>query len=208
MVASAGSDGGRFADDAVVQLRVRIRECREEDLEALEWFGAYRLHRGIARRTFEEQRCGRALMLVLEANGHASGQAWIDFGRRRGVIWAVRVLPCLQNLGLGSRLAGACEARLVARGVAEAEVSVERGNAGALRFWEGRGYRTVGEHRWVELLGDGGDGGAAMRLDQWVLRRGLTHDGAGGSDGAGGLGRRDRADRDSLDDRQREPTRI
>jgi ribosomal protein S18 acetylase RimI-like enzyme len=128
-----------------VCLDVVIRPCREEDLPALEWFGLFAPHRPLIRRTFEQQARGEAVMLVAEANGEPSGQLWVDLERRKlervGVVWAVRVLPCLQGLGIGTRLLDAAEALLLDLGFAWCELSVETDNPAGRAYYQRLGYR-------------------------------------------------------------------
>lgn len=160
-----------------VRLPVAIRPCRREDLPTLEWFGLFTPQRRILLDTFERHERGEAVMLVAEANGVASGQAWIDPTRRErdatGVIWAVRVFPCLQRLGIGARLMDAAEWILRARGFERVEVTVQKHNTGARRFYERRGYRVEGEVR-DELRYVTPDGLRVREpMDQWVMRKDL-----------------------------------
>jgi ribosomal protein S18 acetylase RimI-like enzyme len=136
-------------DSFPVRLDVVIRPCREADLPALEWFGLFAPHRQMIRRVFEQQRRGEALMLVVEANGEPSGQLWIDLRRgdedgQVGEIWAVRVLPCLQRRGIGTRLVAVAEALLRERGFARAQLRVETDNPAARRLYERLGYALAG----------------------------------------------------------------
>jgi ribosomal protein S18 acetylase RimI-like enzyme len=135
-------------DTFSVRVDVVIRPCAEADLPALEWFGLFASDRPLVRRIFIQHLRGDAVMLVVQANGEVSGQLWIEFAgehaERTGVIWAVRVLPCLQRLGIGARLIGAAEGILLERGFERVELSVETGNASARRLYERLGYRTVG----------------------------------------------------------------
>lgn len=132
-----------------VQLDVTIRPCREADLPALEWFGLFAAHRPLIRQVFEAHRQGRALMLVAEANGEASGQLWVELARTDGcaVLWALRVLPCLQRRGIGARLIAAAESQLRQRGFTRAEIAVETDNPGARALYERLGYKLAGTRR-------------------------------------------------------------
>ncbi len=160
-----------------LSLRVAIRPCRAEDLPTLEWWGLFAPARTLIRHIFERQERGLALMLVAEANGVASGQAWLDFSRRdvdaTGVIWAVRVFPCLQGLGLGTRLMDAAEAILHELGFRRAELTVERSNPAARRFHERLGYREV-EAGPASLAALSPPGSPPPAEDsQWLLRKPL-----------------------------------
>jgi ribosomal protein S18 acetylase RimI-like enzyme len=127
-----------------VATTVRIRFCREEDLPTLEWFGLFESHRELIRSTFEMQRRNEAAMLVAEVNGVASGQAWLDFARRDdegvAVLWAVRVFPSLQNMGIGARMVAAAEQACRENGCTQVEISVRHDNPSARRFYERIGY--------------------------------------------------------------------
>lgn len=146
-----------------VTTTVRIRSCREEDLPTLEWFGLFESHRELIRSTFEMHCRDEAAMLVAEVNGVASGQAWLDFSRRDdegiGVLWAVRVFPCLQNLGIGARLMAAAEQVCRENRCTTVEVSVSHDNPSARRLYERIGYRPSD---------------SAPQLGHWILRKTLT----------------------------------
>lgn len=163
---------------AGVRLDFAIRPCREPDLEALEWMGLHTPHREIIRNAFERHRRGDEVMLVADANGFPIGQVWVDLVRKRhrgtALLWAVRVFPPLQNLGIGRELLAAAEAVIRARGLARAELGVERANPDARRFYERAGYRLAG--RAVDSYTYVTPQGVPTRvpLDQWVLVKDLA----------------------------------
>ena len=130
-------------------LPVVIRRCLREDLPTLEWFGLFAPHRELIQNVFAEQDRGEALMLVAEVNGVAAGQVWIDFLHGRtvgtGILWAMRVFPCLQRRGLGGRLLAGAEDVLHFKGFTRAEVAVEPENAAAQAFYTRHGYQRVTE---------------------------------------------------------------
>ncbi len=132
-----------------IAVNVAIRPCALEDLPHLEWFGLFTPHREIIHSAFKRHERGENLMLVAEANHFPVGQVWIDLARKGaesiGVIWAMRVIPGLQNLGIGTHLLTAAEQVLRNRGYARAEVSVEKNNTGARRLYERQGYHMVNE---------------------------------------------------------------
>ncbi len=131
-----------------VSLEVVIRPCRRQDLPALDWFGLFARQRPLIRSMFRRHRQGKSIMLVVEANGAVSGQAWVDLDRYPGrpvaVLWALRVLPCLQKLGIGSRLVAACEEEARRRGYRVMELAIDADNPGALRLYHRLGYRPAG----------------------------------------------------------------
>jgi ribosomal protein S18 acetylase RimI-like enzyme len=161
-----------------VTREVTLRVCRGDDLPALEWFGLFTAHREIIRSVYDSQESGEAIMLVAEVQGFPIGQVWIDLIRKSvdatGVLWAVRVFPILQNLGIGTRLMAAAEEVLRYHACAYAELGVEQDNPDAKRFYERQGYRVVG--RMQGEYGYTTPDGQATRVptDQWILRKPLA----------------------------------
>jgi GNAT superfamily N-acetyltransferase len=161
-------------------VEVTIRPSTGRDLPHLEWYGLYTPHRPIIDEAFERQQRGEVLMLLAIANGFPVGQAWIDFTARAdespavALLWAVRVYPFLQGMGIGARLLAAAERAARAHGAAFAEIGVERDNPGARRLYERAGYRVHGER--VDEFGYPGWDGREVRVvvDQWMLRKDLA----------------------------------
>ncbi len=164
-------------DRWTLTLEVGIRPCREDDLARLEWFGHYAEHRQIFRQAFARQARGEVVMLVAEANGFPVGQVWIDLVKQRdeavAVLWALRVLPCLQNLGIGRRLIAAAEHLARERGFAVAELGVEHDNIHARRLYERLGYVVVGDNveAWDYTTPDGRQ--VHVVAPEWIMRRRL-----------------------------------
>jgi len=157
-------------DSCRVTLDVCIRQCREDDLPALEWFGLFAPHRALIRKVFVQQQQGRALMLVVEVNGEASGQAWIDWSARStgaAELWAVRILPCLQRQGLGARLVDVAERLAFASGCVEMRLGVDTGSARARRFYERLGYRYTATAVTTHRTG-------AQASKQWLMAKALS----------------------------------
>jgi ribosomal protein S18 acetylase RimI-like enzyme len=148
-------------DTFTISLEIRIRPCRLEDLPGLEWWGNFTAHREIIQAAFDSQEHGEALLLLADTQGYPIGQVWIRFAPphrdRTGLLWALRVFPCLQNQGIGGRLLQAAEQTLRNHGFDHAELEVERDNPHARRFYERHGYRIA------ELTPDEG----------WILRKTL-----------------------------------
>lgn len=142
---------GDVLDRFELPARFLIRACAEEDLENLEWFGMFTAHREIIREAFRRHRAGDNPMLVLDLGGFPVGQAWIDLAKKRdastGILWALRVFPIFQGMGLGTRLLHAAEGIIRGAGHAVAEIGVERTNEGARRLYERLGYALAGEER-------------------------------------------------------------
>ncbi len=135
-------------------LRVRIREATAEDLPALEWEGEYRHFRRLYRRTLEDARKGRGLMLLAEVDGRVVGQVFVQFdvfrpemprGTRVGYLYAFRVRPEYRRRGIGTQLIHQAEQALRERGMNRAVIAVARENVGALRLYERLGYRRFAE---------------------------------------------------------------
>lgn len=170
-------------DHFSLPLEVAIRPCERGDLEALEWFGMFTAHRQILHEAFARHLRGGNVMLVAVANGFPLGQAWIDLEAKApegaGVLWAVRVFPLFQGLGIGARLLRAAENVLRERGWEWAEIGVEKDNQGARRLYERTGYRLSGEERGEYTYTT--PGGAHVRVpnDLWILRKRLS-EGPGG----------------------------
>jgi ribosomal protein S18 acetylase RimI-like enzyme len=166
-----------------IPLAVTVRICVRDDLPNLEWFGLFTAHREVILSAYERQERGENLMLVAEANRFPVGQVWIDLAKKSaesvGVLWAVRVIPCLQNLGIGTRLMGSAEWLLRGWGFAYAELGVEKDNLGARRLYERLGYSVVGTE-YEEYCYTTPDGTSMhVPVDEWILRKDLGRDGAG-----------------------------
>lgn len=131
-----------------VSLSVTLRLCTAEDLPNLEWFGMFSAHREIIRSTFEAQQRGDALMILAEANGFPIGQVWVDrviiAKESAAFLWALRVMPGFQRLGIGSRLLDAAEEQLKELGFSFAEITTDVHNEDARRLYESRGYIQTG----------------------------------------------------------------
>ena len=162
-----------FRQEFNVSLPVTIRKCAAEDLPELEWFGLFTQDREIIRDVFRRQERGESLMLVADVNGHPVGQVWIDLSTLRpqstGWLWAVRVFPWFERLGIGRLLIRGAEQALRRRGFDYAELAVDKHNPAA-GFYERLGYRRVGstsEERHDE------DGPVAP-IPQWVYRKELV----------------------------------
>jgi GNAT superfamily N-acetyltransferase len=166
------------ADRFTLALAVEIRPCRAQDLEKLEWFGAFSHHRQIIRETFALQGQGLALMLVAEAGGFPVGQAWLDLRPREGaagpLVWAVRVMAPFRGAGLGARLMGAVETAAAARGASRLELGVETHNAAARAFYERLGWRVARElsesYSYVTPQGQA----VTHALEEWIMAKPLS----------------------------------
>lgn len=169
--------GGELFQPWMVRIQVRIRPCVRADLPKLEWFGMFAPHQGLIKEAFERQEKGENLMLVAEVNDFPAGQIWIDLARKRaeaaGVLWAMRVFPAMQKLGIGSRLLQAAEAVLAAGHYDWAELSVTKENPSAKQWYERRDYRVMAEevNQYNFITPDGFE--ARIAEDAWVMRKPL-----------------------------------
>jgi ribosomal protein S18 acetylase RimI-like enzyme len=165
-------------DRMVLPLEIVIRPCTEADLDNLEWYGLYSLHRAIIRDAFARQQHGDVLMLLAIANGFPVGQAWIDFAAHAdepdvALLWAVRVYPFLQGGGIGGRLLASAERAIAERGCRWAEIGVEKDNPRARRLYERGGYRVHTEAlEQFSYIGWKGEE-VVVDVDQWMMRKQL-----------------------------------
>jgi ribosomal protein S18 acetylase RimI-like enzyme len=165
-----------MSDRFEIRLPVQIRPCREDDLPALEWFGLQTDYRDYFAHGYRRQQAGELIFLVAEANGFPVAKIWIDLGREprsAAYLSALDVMPCLQNLGLGTRLIAAAEERARAAGRAAVRMTVAQTNARARRLYERLGYRVVGQERAV-YDGHSPDG-RPIHHDEavWVMEKSL-----------------------------------
>ena len=122
-----------------------IRNCRVEDLGALEWNGEYSHDRRIIHETFTRTLQREMAMLVADEAGELVGQAWIDFTScaPASYVWAFRVRAPWRGRGIASHLLAAAEHTSALHGFATVEVDVELANELALAFYEHRGYARI-----------------------------------------------------------------
>jgi ribosomal protein S18 acetylase RimI-like enzyme len=160
-----------------ITLDVIVRQCRADDVPVLEWWGQFFAHRATIEATYAAQTRGEAMMLVAEVAGYPSGQAWIDlrhrYDTRVGGIWAVRVFPLLQGRGIGTHLIDAAEQYLRDALFTAAELTVEKDNTGARRFYERRGYQVIGDLQGAYTYCPPGGEPVDEPMNQWVMRKEL-----------------------------------
>ena len=163
-----------------VTFRVTVRPCVRADLHDLEWFGLFTPMRASILAAFQRFEQGENFMLVAEANHFPVGQVWIDLSKQRaesiGGLWALRVLPPLQNLGIGSRLIATAESLLCERGYATAEISAEKNNPNAQRLYERLGYHVIRDNveEWDYTTPQGRVVHEA--ITEWIMRKPLATD--------------------------------
>ncbi len=94
-------------------------------------------------RQVERARLGEVdYLAVCVADGPPVALGGVDFRVREGAgtLWQLVVHPRLRSRGIGTRLIGAAERRVGARGLRRAELAVEEGNPRARALYERRGY--------------------------------------------------------------------
>ena len=161
-----------------VTMQVSIRPCQREDLAKLEWFGLFSRYRQLFADTFTRSEKGEIVMLVAVVNEFPVGSVWVDMVRKReqstGVLYALRVLPPLQNLGIGTRLIAAVEDLLQKRGFKIVELGVEKNNPDAKRLYERSGYRLLRDNleKWEIVTPDGQT--VQEQADEWVMQKSLV----------------------------------
>lgn len=126
-----------------------IRQAKRADLPRLEWFGMLTPFRESIEEALTRAENGEISYLVAEVNGYPVGQVLIDCNTRKddgvGIVWALRVIPNMQNLGIGSQLMDAAEQTIRVRGLRVAELEVAQDNSGAKRLYDRLGYQVCRE---------------------------------------------------------------
>ena len=158
-----------------VTMQVSIRPCQREDLPQLEWFGLLARYRQLFAGTFARSEKGEVVMLVAAVNEFPVGQVWIDLVKQReqaiGSLYALRVLPALQNLGIGTRLIAAVEDLLQKRGYKIVELGVEKDNPGAKRLYERLGYRVLRDNLEKREIVTPDGRGVQECADEWIMHK-------------------------------------
>jgi ribosomal protein S18 acetylase RimI-like enzyme len=160
-----------------LELEVKIRQCRRQDLPQLEWFSLYTEHRQLIQDAFRRQQHGEVIMLVADLDDFPVGQAWLDLRAREadsvGVIWALRVFPLLRNRGIGTRLMVAAEHLLSERGYRWVELTVDQQEPRPRRLYERLGYRAAGSTEGLLSYITPEEKSVALNLQLWILRKRL-----------------------------------
>jgi ribosomal protein S18 acetylase RimI-like enzyme len=127
--------------------RLAVTNLVHTDLGHIAWSGSPAHVRHVAKE-LDRVACGDAEYLAVRLPaGTPIAKGGIDFGERpgAGVIHQVATHPDLRGLGIGSRLVAAAEARIRARGLTMARLSVEHDNPRARTLYERLGYVRCGE---------------------------------------------------------------
>jgi GNAT superfamily N-acetyltransferase len=173
-----GAPADPALDHLTLSLEVTLRRCVAEDLPLLEWEGMFTAHRELTAEAWRRHQLGENVMLVAEAQRSPIGQIWVDLTRKGaqsiGFLWALRVRPGFQRLGLGGRLLAAAERVVLGQGLRVAEIGAEQHNPGARRLYERCGYRVVAEELNAYEYTTPEGRSVRMAAPQWVLHKTLT----------------------------------
>ena len=111
------------------------------DLPAVEWAGGPSHLRYVAAALARTEEVD--YLALRDADGKPVAIGGVDFAKtpNAGVMWQLCTHPELRGRGLGSRLIGAMEGRIRARGMRWAVIGVEDENPRARALYERLGYR-------------------------------------------------------------------
>jgi ribosomal protein S18 acetylase RimI-like enzyme len=129
---------------------LRIREARSADLGALSELEAsvFATDR-LSRRRFAALMKSPSVSFMVAADGKAVVGYVLLLTRRGGRaarLYSLAVAPGSAGRGVGSRLLAAAETAALERGADALRLEVRRDNAGAIQFYERRGYQLIGRH--------------------------------------------------------------
>ena len=140
--------------------RVHISCADEIDINALEWEGEYAHYRHLFADMFQLSLLGQAKIWVANTvDRYLVGQLLVSLkggrpeladGHNRAYVFGFRVRPAYRNQGLGTMMMLVVEKDLHLNGFRVVTLNVAKTNQAAIRFYERRGYRVVGDDpgRW------------------------------------------------------------
>jgi len=133
-----------------VIVALTVRDLTDEDLPACTWAGGGSVHLRYVAQELERVRRGAADYLAVCPPSDlpvAIGGVNYEVHPGAGTVWQLDVHPALRSCGIGTMLVGAAEARIAARGLRRAELSVEEGTPRARALYERLGYAGYGSSR-------------------------------------------------------------
>jgi len=138
---------------------ITVRLLEERDVRVL--IETFRFSRPHVTNHWRERKAGLRSMFVAELDGETAGN--VSFEERSDApgmlhLFALAVLPPLQNRGVGMRLIEAVEEEAAHRSLGGIDLSVAIDNEGALRLYERLDYERVGgihENRWTWIGPEG-----------------------------------------------------
>lgn len=150
---TTGAEGAcaRVLDHRHVALSFEIRECGPDDAERLAWMGLLPAQRASIDEAYARHAAGREVLLVAASQGFPIAVVRLELPHDGSehdedpiaVIAALRVMPGLQNLGIGTALLLAAERVMRERGVPTAEISIERDDLRGIARYVRRGYVAI-----------------------------------------------------------------
>ncbi len=147
-----------------------VTDLDRDDLPHVWWTGNPAHIRGIAA-ILERVASGEVAYLAVRApDGKPVAVGAIDYTRYEGAGMVYRLVThwLLRSLGVGTRLIGEAEERIVRRGLTRAVMAVEDDNVRARALYERLGYRAFGhEQESWEVEGD--DGGVRIHVAECTL---------------------------------------
>lgn len=127
-------------------LALTVRDFEPQDLGDLDWSGGPEHLHAMAEALQASFSGDTDLLVITLANGRLVAAGAVDFSRYAdaGRLWMLSVHETVQGLGLGTRLVGALEGRIVDRGLTLSRLGVEHDNPRAAALYRRLGYRDVG----------------------------------------------------------------
>jgi len=129
----------------------RIRRARPDDLEALLALERSAFNTDHLSRRQYRQHIGSDTAAVIVAAGAAGvlGKAVVFFNARHDIarLYSIAVGHAARGQGLGAILLAAAEKAARRRGSRRVRLEVSQKNTGAIRLYESRGYKRIGERR-------------------------------------------------------------
>jgi ribosomal protein S18 acetylase RimI-like enzyme len=142
-------------DTLGLKLTVMIiaRPAERYDLRKLEWYGSHRSVREHIEKSYTGMRSGTHQMLVADLNNYPVGLVCLQYrandpqmadGHTRGYLYAFRVMPNLQSMGIGTLLLNAAEQHLLDKGMSVITLQVAKDNLRGQQLYTRQGYRSFG----------------------------------------------------------------
>jgi ribosomal protein S18 acetylase RimI-like enzyme len=153
-----------------------IDDLNPDDLPQIGWSGDPH-HLRVVADALQRRRSGESEYLTARLpGGRPVAKVAIDFSRYPGAGYLHQFAtdPALQGMGVGTYLLTGAEARIKTRGVAVAQLAVEKENERAAGLYARLGYDAVGEdtEEWGHSAADGTV--TMQRFEVILLRKSLN----------------------------------
>jgi ribosomal protein S18 acetylase RimI-like enzyme len=139
--------------------RLVVNDLTHDDLDEIGWSGSPPYVHHVAAELLRAADGQAAYLAVRAPDGAPVAKVAIDYTMEPGVgvIHQLATHPDVQGLGIGTRAIEGAEARIRARGLKTALLSVETDNPRAKALYERLGYATSGERTasWERERDDG-----------------------------------------------------